>query len=154
MILYLVQHGVAESADRDASRPLTPDGREAVSRIAGALARARLPVEAIYHSGKLRAKQTAEIFGASLGPPGGVAQFAGLHPNDDPAIVQSRLQDLPSRTMLVGHLPHMARLASLLLLGEPDHELVVLRNAAVLGLHVADDSLWRVTWYLLPELVV
>jgi phosphohistidine phosphatase SixA len=61
--VYLVQHGLAESADDDPLRPLTGEGADDVSRVAR-LATSRLGVQAerIVHSGKTRARETAEIW--------------------------------------------------------------------------------------------
>ena len=121
--------------------------------MATALVRIKLPVGAIYHSGKLRAKQTAEVLGESLAPSGAVLQLAGLNPNDDPAIAESQLRDLTGPAMLVGHLPHLSRLTSLLLFGDSARDVVAYRNAGVVCLRSGTDSRWRVAWYLIPELI-
>ena len=64
-MLYLVQHGEATKETEDPARPLTEHGRQEVVKVARALARVRLGVSVIAHSGKLRARQTAEL----LAPP-------------------------------------------------------------------------------------
>ncbi len=154
MELYLVQHGLAESSESDPNRPLTRPGREEVTRIGRALANARVAVDVIYHSGKLRAAQTANTLGELVGAADGILQLAGLNPNDDPAIAESQLRDLPERVMLVGHLPHLSRLTSLLLFGDAAREVVAYRNAGVVCLRAEAGGRWVVRWYLVPELIV
>ncbi len=153
MELYLVQHGAAAASADDPKRPLTPHGREHVSRMARSLARVRLRVETIYHSGKLRAEQTAQILGGALAPPGGLRQLAGLAPNDDPAAAAARLKGLTGPVMIVGHLSHLTRLTSLLLSGETADEIVAFRNAGIVCLESTPQETWRVQWYLIPELI-
>jgi phosphohistidine phosphatase len=72
-------------------------------------------VAEIRHSGLVRARETAEILGASLVPPRGVHATTGLLPEDDPAIVAAKLDLAEEPLMVVGHLPHLARLAGSLL---------------------------------------
>jgi phosphohistidine phosphatase len=54
--------------------------------------------------------------------------------------------------MLVGRLPHMARLASLLLTGNPNREVVRFRNATVVCLERVEDD-WVLLWAIGPDLV-
>ena len=134
MELFLVQHGEAKSRDEDSARPLTDSGREDVRCVARAARRMSLQVRSIYHSGKLRALQTAEILSAELHPDSGPDELTGLTPNDDPHVVSGQLERLGSGTMLVGHLPHLSRLASLLVVGDPDRELIAFRNGGIVCL--------------------
>jgi phosphohistidine phosphatase len=61
MELYLMQHGEARAKEEDPDRPLTDAGQATVERVAQRAAGLGLRVDAIYHSGILRARQTAEI---------------------------------------------------------------------------------------------
>src|SRR5260370_9172617 len=117
MRLYLVQHGVAVPEAEDPARPLSAKGREEVARTAQVLARMGLSVGAIRHSGKLRARQTAELIARSVKPAEGVVEAKGLAPNDPASSTAAELADAPRHLMLFGHLPHLARLASLLVAG-------------------------------------
>ncbi|HSN53930.1 MAG TPA: hypothetical protein VLT32_04630, partial [Candidatus Sulfomarinibacteraceae bacterium] len=73
------------------------------------------------HSDKLRARQTAKILGRRLDvPPSRVHQLGGLAPADEPLPMSDSLEAERQPLMVVGHLPYLARLASLLLVGEPD----------------------------------
>ena len=110
MRVYLVQHGEAKSEEEDPDRPLTDRGATEVRRVVGVAAGAgSVMVERIVHSGKTWARQTAAAWGAALGVP--IDESAGLAPRDDPAIWAARVTAETRDMMLVGHLPHLARLA-------------------------------------------
>ena len=63
MRIYLVQHGEAKKENEDPLRPLTEEGIKNAEKVASYLAKLNLKIKKIFHSGKLRAKQTAEIYG-------------------------------------------------------------------------------------------
>ena len=54
--------------------------------------------------------------------------------------------------MLVGHLPFLARLAGLLVAGDPEVGAVRFRNSGVVCL-VRDEGRWAVGWLVTPDLV-
>jgi len=82
----------------------------------------------IWHSGKLRAKQTAEAFWRRCNPLSNFAAVRGLQPTDPTTWIvdavaaelapgaRSESRDL----MLVGHYPQMPQLLAHLLSGRPD----------------------------------
>ncbi|MGH7549318.1 MAG: phosphohistidine phosphatase SixA [Gemmatimonadota bacterium] len=151
MEIYLVQHGEAKSEEEDNHRPLTDVGMSEVAAVAVALKRHDLRVSAIWHSGKLRAKQTAVEYAEALEPGDGVHEKAGLGPQDDPQRMAEALVGLDVPTMVVGHLPHLSRLVSLLTVDDPDREIVRFRQGGVLCLARTEGG-WRIAWYLTPEL--
>src|SRR3954465_11120944 len=119
MRVYLVRHGEAERENVDPERHLTDRGAEEVRRIApAAVDDLGVRPTRIVHSGKARARQTAEIWGGLVDAQ--VAETDGLAPNDDPSIWAARLNSEGDGLMLVGHLPHLERLTSLLVSGEAD----------------------------------
>jgi phosphohistidine phosphatase len=147
----LVQHGEAKPETKDPQRPLTDRGHEEVRRVARYAAAVGVRVAEIRHSGKLRARQTAEILAEHLKPPKGVHVMEGLEPNADPGKTRADLEQAGDGVMLVGHLPHLARLASSLLVGDPGREIVRFRNGAIVCLVRAEGG-WLVRWILTPEL--
>ena len=151
MDIYLARHGEAAANSIDRSRPLTRAGRESVERVARMAAEKAVQVAAIYHSGILRAAQTAEIFAARLAPGAGVLIMAGLRPDDDPAIAAAELAAAESPVMLVGHLPHMNRLASLLIRGSAECDVINFRPA-MMARFDREGSLWKLGWALAPPL--
>ena len=72
MKVYLVQHAEAKSKEQDPERPLSDLGRRHAGQVARAAGRIGLEVEQIRHSGKTRARQTADIMGEALSPRQGV----------------------------------------------------------------------------------
>jgi phosphohistidine phosphatase len=149
MEFYLVRHGEAVSQAVNGQRPLTPGGRRDVERIGQAAAERGIQPAQIFHSGLLRAQQTAEILGERLGRIDGVRELVGLRPDDDPVIAKAELESSTVSLMLVGHLPHIRRLASFLVAGDADRELVEFAPATVLGLSY-EDYRWKILWKLTP----
>ena len=153
MLLFLVQHGEAEGEEINPGRPLTIKGREDVREVAGFAAGAGVRVEWIFHSGKLRARQTADILGESLRPADGIAEAVGLAPLDDPATWAAQLRGMTEDTLLAGHLPHLQRLASLLLCGAAEKKCVAFAMGGIVALERDDDGNWSLRWMLIPDLI-
>lgn len=150
MEVYLVRHGEAKPEAEDLRRPLSLRGREEVHEVARAAAQRGVQIFRILHSGKLRARQTAEILAEHLHPPGGVEESSGLSPDDDPVWARTELQAAPHGLILVGHLPHLARLAALLLGSSPDTAPVEFPPAAMLCLEHLPQC-WKKNWMLTPQ---
>ena len=155
MEVYLVRHGEAKSKWEDPKRPLSERGRAEVERVAALMAQAGARVEGIRHSGKLRAEETASILGEYLKPAGGLVATSGLLPNDDVgAVAESLALDSAGQTlssvMLVGHLPFMSKLATLLLTGNPWPAFVDLPTATVICLTGGAGG-WLIKWVVTPE---
>lgn len=146
---YLVRHGDALSAAEDPKRPLSAAGRAGVERTAQLALQRNLQVSTIYHSGILRAQQTAEILAAHLMSSPTVAQLAGLLPEDDPAIVRAELEVAPASVLLVGHLPFMSRLAGLLIHGDPERPVVEFPPGAMACL-TRSAAHWELRWRIAP----
>src|SRR5687767_10307211 len=130
MRLYLVQHGDSVPEQADPKRPLSVVGRRQIEAITRLLASAGARPERTIHSGKLRAQQTAELPAFDSV----VEAAAGLSPNDPVKSVARMVAGLPADTMLVGHLPFMARLAGHLVTGDEHEEVVAFVPGTVLCL--------------------
>ena len=147
MRIYLVQHGLAVDKATDSRKPLSETGRLETRQIAEAL-KGRLTVNRICHSGKLRARETAELLAEGLGIDD-LVQLEGMTPMDDVGAFVGRITD--PDVMYVGHLPHLDRLASVLVAGDQHLGVVQLSNSAVVCLDKDADD-WRVRWILTPDL--
>ena len=147
-MILLVHHGEAADPIVDAQRALTVAGRAAVERLAReAAGRGVAPVE-IWHSGKLRARQTGEAFRLACNPLAAFTMVRGLQPADPSDILADRLAGETRDLLLVGHLPHIARLLRRLLgVGEdvefPLHGMVALEPDPV-----GEPTRWREVWRL------
>jgi phosphohistidine phosphatase len=153
MRIYLVQHGKAKSAEQDPNRGLTDEGREEVQQIAEFLARLRMSVALIQHSGKARAEQTAHILAESIRCTAGPGHIGGLDPDADPITAANFLKVYTDDILIVGHLPHLERLTSLLLTGNPDRRPVTFRNGGVVCLEKNQSGAWSLMWAIVPELL-
>lgn len=60
MKIYLVQHGDSLDKDIDPERPLSDQGQKDIQLLSNFLSPLKIEVSCVYHSGKLRAQQTAE----------------------------------------------------------------------------------------------
>ncbi|MCY4662865.1 MAG: phosphohistidine phosphatase SixA [Acidobacteria bacterium] len=151
-MIYLVHHGEALPADVDAQRPLAAAGRAAVERLAlEATRRGATPV-AIWHSGKLRARQTGEVLRSACNPRSAFTMVRGLRPADPSDILADRLAGETRDVLLVGHMPLIARLLRRLVgqVGEdlafPRHGIVALEPDPG-----GDVTRWCESWRLGPD---
>ena len=153
MNLYLVQHGKARPKEEDPARPLSDRGTRELLKIMTFLDNtSNIAIETIFHSGIERAEQTATLLAASIKPANGIEKTEGLDPMDDPGIWAGKLAGIQHDVMLVGHLPHMARLASLLLTGDADLQPLHIHNAGIACLRRDPANHWGVDWVVIPEL--
>ncbi len=148
---YLVRHGEAKADMEDPARPLSNRGREEVQRVARRAAILRLEVSQIRHSDKLRARQTAEILAEHLAPRLGIRQIEGLTPGDEPDRVLAELEAAGEPLMLVGHLPHLSRLVSALVLGDSEKE-IIWPDAGTMVCLAKTERGFRLLWVFTPEL--
>ncbi|MGE5852780.1 MAG: phosphohistidine phosphatase SixA [Deltaproteobacteria bacterium] len=145
MDAYLIRHGDAVAEMDNPKRPLSTKGRRDVQRTAHLALARNIQISAIYHSGILRAFETAQILAEILAPPLGLHLHAGLLPEDDPAIVKAELDLMDHPIALVGHLPYLNRLAALLTRGDPNRAVVEFLPAMMIGFE-RQDYQWKITW--------
>ena len=144
MKLFLVHHGDAVGPDVDARRPLSEHGRVAVERLADKTAAAGVNPSVIWHSGKLRAKQTAEIFWRACNALAEFSATRDLQPDDSPSWMRDRLRHEPRDLLLAGHFPHLPGLLRLL-----DADAAAFPLHGVVALETSDEGqTWRELWRL------
>ena len=144
MMLCLLHHADAVDALRDPQRPLSEVGRAHADRIAARAQARGLKPDVIWHSGKLRARQTAEALWRHCNPLAEFSAARGLQPDDPPEWIRDVVKMDPRLIVLVGHMPHLPRLYRLLLGGQseplaafPQHGLVAL---------VQEKESWVESW--------
>ncbi len=154
MNLYLMQHGEARPKEEDPQRSLSDKGRADVKKVAAfAAGQANIIVTSIMHSGKTRAEQTAKLLAEHLKPTSGIAVAEGLEPMAEPSIWAARLGDITDDIMLVGHLPHLSKLASNLLCGDENKTVIAFHNAGIVSLSRDESGSWAVGWMVTPDVV-
>jgi len=151
-MLYLVQHGEAKPEDVDPERNLTKKGRSDVLRVAAYVAGLNSSLKQIRHSGKTRAMQTASILADHLARGYRPESADGLGPMDDPRIWADRLRSIEEDIMLVGHLPHLARLAALLLCGDPTRNVINFSMGGMVCVSRRGPD-WGIDWIVTPGVV-
>jgi phosphohistidine phosphatase len=153
MRLYLIQHADAVTKEENPDRPLTELGRHKAEKVAGFLAPLELQIEQLWHSDKLRARQTAEIYARALTATEGPKARGGLAPNDNVAMLRDELAVISSDTMIVGHMPFVSRLTTLLLTGYESPPVVSFVNAGIVCLERTEDNRWQLAWSVTPDLL-
>lgn len=142
--VILVRHGQSTSTMENPQRPLAIAGRQHAEHSSSWLAGRAYDIDEIIHSTKLRARQTAKIFGSRLAIHSGrVREREGLKPHDDPAPIAEGLETDGRSIMIVSHLPFLNRLASLMLVGDPDRLQFQFSDAGVVVLSRVGTG-WRI----------
>ncbi|MET0012453.1 MAG: phosphohistidine phosphatase SixA [Sedimenticola sp.] len=152
MKLYLVQHGEALAKDVDPDRALSDQGKRDIQQIATFLKQTNIRVGCVFHSGKTRARQTAEILATALYSAGTVETLEGINPKDDPAPLLEQAISWETDTLVVGHLPYMSRAVSLFLTGDKACEAVSYRPGSLVCMERTEDGEWLLDWMIRPEL--
>ena len=153
MKLYLVQHGEACAKDVDPDRPLTDRGLADIDRLAEFLKQAGIRVERVLHSGKLRAAQTAEHLANTVAPGVELESSGIINPNDNPKAFDWQSDSWDRDTLVVGHLPFMAKLVSHLVVEDENRLITAYQPGSIVCLEREDGTHWRVNWMIRPELL-
>jgi len=152
MALFLVQHGKSLSKDKDPKKGLSEEGIAETERIAKVAKGYGVHVLRITHSGKTRARQTAEIFASALEPEGGVEESKGLNPLDDITAFADKIEGTEN-CMLVGHLPFMERITAYLITGSIEKTVFKFQNSGIVCLDKDPDTMsWVIEWTLVPNI--
>jgi phosphohistidine phosphatase len=144
-MIYLVHHGEAVGPEVDPTRPLSERGRGAVLLVADEAARRGAKPECIWHSGKRRARQTAEACWKVCNPFATLTAERGLQPTDPPGWMCERLFGETRDVMLVGHMPHLPALLRLLVGEDPDTSSIGFPLHGMVALEPAGDR-WKEVW--------
>ncbi len=153
MYLYLIQHGEAKSKEEDPERGLTDQGTANTKKSAAFLKQLKKEIALIWHSGKKRAEQTADILAESPDAKNRIEKCGGLSPNDDISIIKKQIDKAGKDSIaVVGHLPHLSRLASELLTGDKDREIIRFKNAGIVCLSGKNQN-WKLEWMVTPVII-
>lgn len=150
MALFLVQHGLSLSKDKDPEKGLSVAGEEDTRRIADVAKSYGIEVAEIVHSGKKRAAQTGAIFQYVLQPKRDLEKISGINPMDDVKAFGDTI-DPAAGLMAVGHLPFMEKLVSYLTAGLEDKRIYKFQNSGIVCLDREDND-WFIKWTLNPNI--
>ena len=149
MFLYILQHGEAVAKDIDPERPLSEQGARDIRILAMHMKNMGVQLGTIFHSGKLRARQSADIIAEVLAPEIEPVQADGLNPNDDPALIADDIAQMNGAVLIASHMPFVSRLCSTLLTGTTAAEFASLPGT-LFCLEKADHR-WRLAYMLRPD---
>ncbi len=152
MSLYLVQHGLSLGKDKDPEKGLSEEGIKTTKMITQVAKSYKVEVKGIHHSPKKRARQTAELMSDVFLPQVDIQEKPGLLPLDDVWLLAGNLAT-SDQLMLVGHLPFMERLCSLLVTGTPEYLIFKFQNSGIVCLDQQEGSpFWFIKWALMPNI--
>jgi len=145
MHLFLVHHGDAVGPEVDPRRPLSTVGQLAVTRAAAdAAARGARP-SVVWHSGKLRARQTAEAFWRACNALAEFSATRDLQPEDPPEWIRDRLRGESRDVLIAGHYPHLPRLLTLLT-GRGNAPVTFPQHGVVALVTEDEGETWKELW--------
>jgi phosphohistidine phosphatase len=152
MTLFLVQHGKNHPKEIDPDQGLSEEGRAEVKRIAEVAKSYKIKIKEIRHSGKKRARETAEIFAEILKVKKPVDQMDGLKPMNNVVPIAKKM-GVKKNVMLVGHLPFMERITSYLTTGNKDITVFKFQNGGIVCLDkLPAPNGWVIKWTLMPNI--
>ena len=152
MKVLLARHAQPKSRQQEADPTLSEIGWSQIRKTAAFVAQhADSGIQTILHSGKARARQTAEVLGQLLKLEDGVKESDGLKPMDAPEIWAKRLSWQNDNIALIGHLPHMAKLAALLLCKSSSDPMIEFTPATIVCLNRDDKGAWSLEWMINPD---
>ncbi len=154
MKIYLVQHGINHVEADDPDKGLTEHGIRDVEALAQFVGKMNLQYEAIFHSDKKRATQTAAILGKYLNHNLGVHETDFLGPNDDIGVWINRALCSDADPVLVGHLPFLNRLASSLITQDENKQVLFFQRGGMVCLEDENNNEnFSVRWAITPEMI-
>ena len=153
MKLYLVQHGEACTKEVNPERPLTDQGKADIDRLATFLNQAGVKVERVIHSGKLRAQQTAKQLAQAIAPEVELEVSGLINPNDNPKAFDWQSESWDRDTLIVGHLPFMAKLVSHLLIDDENRLITAYQPGSIVCLEHMNGAEWQINWMIRPEVL-
>ena len=143
----VMRHGHTLPAGVDRRRGLSARGRRETAEVAARLAGAGLRFDLVLHSGRRRARETAEILARAAADGAPIEEREDLAPGGDPGATAALLATAAGNVAIVGHLPHVELLVSLL--AEPEN-MVEMGTACALHLR-AQANRWRITGRFAPR---
>lgn len=149
MRLYLIQHGIALPESEDPQKGLSDKGVVQTQKMAEFLRRQDTKIDLIWHSKKLRAVQTAQIFFQHI-TAAEIVERDDINPQDSVDEFAAELQAADKDAMIVGHLPFLQKLAAKMLANSTNIDLISFKNSRVVCLEYKEN--WKVLWMVSPDL--
>jgi len=139
---------LALAKEEDPERPLSAQGKAQTQKTAEYLKSRSIKVDAIWHSTKLRAVQTAEIIAEALAC-GKIQARDDMNPLDTVEKLPGEILASNKDIMIIGHLPFLQKLAGRLLTGSEESKIIAFKNSGVVSLDYSEE--WQIDWLVSPE---
>jgi phosphohistidine phosphatase len=152
MKLYLARHGEYLTNDLSRGEVLSEQGIQAVTELSHFIKPMQLAISHIFHSGKPRAQETADILSQGFIHKNPPQVKKGLLPQDDIALLLSQLSEEDDDMLLVSHLPFLNRLSGKLVTGEDFQDIIVFHPGTLVCLEKVNPDRWAINWVLNPIL--
>ena len=150
MKLYLVRHGITVTANGE--QTLSEMGIQQTQEIGRFLKQSGVKIDAILHSEKLRAQQTAQLIGQIVEPDLTPIQSPGLKPDDPIAPILQEIATFDRDVMIVSHLPLLEKLLTILTLGIDTLCPIDFCGTCVVCLQ-GTGHIWQIAWVISPQLI-
>ena len=147
--VFLVHHADAVAGNVDHMRPLSSRGLVQAEQVAKALAEHGAKPAVIWHSGKLRARQTAEACWRAANPFAEFTAVRGLQPEDDPDTIATALEVENRDVLVTSHMPFLPTLLHRLTTGRRDRMSAAFPLNGVVALERENDR-WLERWRVTP----
>jgi phosphohistidine phosphatase len=151
MKLYLMRHGEALSSQEDPERGLSDNGKLKITLLAEHLKQKGLMFKHIYHSEKLRAKQTAEMVAKIVSPEVQIKLLQNILPTDDPILIFDEINSWTEDSLVATHLPFIPNLISLLTGQDAFLTSISFETGTVVCLDKKSDTRWKINWTTSPS---
>ena len=151
MRLLLIRHGSATNSHDDDARGLTEFGRMESASIATWIKTLCFNKPSIWHSEKVRAKETAAIILEGAGWDSTLKEVPGLRPSSPVGEMAIRIAAEDSDLVLVGHMPFMSAMASELVTGGQLETHWNFETCAALCLERMGVGQWVVCGFTMPS---
>lgn len=137
--------------EEDADRPLTPEGKADAEALGAFLAARGVSADTVYHSGKTRARQTAEPLASALGA--GIKEIDGIGGGDGARAFARCATTFDHDAVLVSHMPFVERIVSAMAGGNESAGAVDFEPGAAVCMTKTQEHGWSIEWMLRPRMV-
>ena len=154
MKLYCVRHCEALNSDVDPERSLSEQGLQDAAKLADHIKQRNIIIPTVMHSGIKRASQTAEFIAASCGSEELIADRELLDDQAEVLRVVDEIKLWNQDTALVGHMPYMSNLVSVLVMDSEDGvnpHLLTYAPGTMVCLARSAEGRWVIDWIIKPE---
>ena len=151
MRLYLIRHGDALGPEVDPARPLSRRGRDEAERLGAYLGSLSLQISEIWHSTKLRAKETAAIVNETAEFRAPLLEHQGLSPNDSAAEILPEIDAASGDLCIVGHLPFLPALAASLVSDHAGESPWTMTTCGTICFERDRTGKWKEKWSVSPD---